>query len=59
VFVTVQHGGWCASAEDALNTYHKYGSSDACEGDGEGGPWANQVYQIGNIRALSLSFLEN
>ena len=42
----IQHGGWCASATDAEETYDKYGESNACQADGEGGPWANQVYKI-------------
>ncbi|XP_070540332.1 uncharacterized protein [Ptychodera flava] len=40
----VQHGGWCASSADAPTTYDKYGPSSSCENDGEGGPWANEVY---------------
>nr|XP_002732012.1 PREDICTED: uncharacterized protein LOC100374260 [Saccoglossus kowalevskii] len=40
----VQNGGWCASSATALATYNKYGTSDACGADGEGGPWANDVY---------------
>ncbi|KAI8490247.1 hypothetical protein Bbelb_319850 [Branchiostoma belcheri] len=42
----VQDGGWCAASADALQTYVKYGQSDACRPDGEGGPWANEVYRI-------------
>ena len=42
----LQHGGWCASAPDAESTYRKYGRSNACAGDGEGGPWGNQVYKL-------------
>ena len=40
----VQNGGWCASSATAPQTYNKYGKSTACKADGEGGPWANQVY---------------
>ena len=43
----VQNGGWCASSPRAEQTYDKYGRSTACRGDGEGGPWANRVYEIG------------
>ena len=50
----VQHGGWCASSATAQYTYDKYGVSTACESDGEGGPWANQVYTIGGL-CLQLS----
>ena len=47
----VQHGGWCASSADALHTFNKYGTSNACKDDGEGGPWANQVYLFnGNMK---------
>ncbi|KAI8513809.1 hypothetical protein Bbelb_081330 [Branchiostoma belcheri] len=42
----VQNGGWCAASADALQTYVKYGPSDACRPDGKGGPWANEVYRI-------------
>ena len=42
----VQHGGWCAASDTADQTFDKYGRSAACESDGEGGPWANQVYVI-------------
>ena len=42
----VQAGGWCAASATASQTYDKYGKSTACEDDGEGGPWANQVYTI-------------
>ena len=42
----VQNGGWCASAEDAEDTYKKYGRSGGCGTDGEGGGWANEVYKI-------------
>ena len=47
----VQHGGWCGSSGTAKSTYKKYGVSTDCGSDGEGGPWANQVYQIikGNV----------
>ena len=42
----VQDGGWCASSATADKTFDKYGASSACGFDGEGGPWANQVYSI-------------
>ncbi|XP_044165741.1 uncharacterized protein LOC114963329 isoform X1 [Acropora millepora] len=42
----LQHSGWCASSSTAEFTYDKYGKYDACASDGEGGPWANQVYFI-------------
>ena len=42
----VQHGGWCAASATAGNTFYKYGKATACGSDGEGGPWANQVYVI-------------
>ena len=40
----VQHGGWCAASATAPRTFDKYGKSTACKADGEGGPWANEVY---------------
>ena len=42
----VQAGGWCAASATAHQTYDKYGKSTACQADGEGGLWANQVYVI-------------
>ena len=42
----VQHSGWCAASATAAKTFDKYGRSTACSSDGEGGPWANQVYVI-------------
>ncbi|XP_078617279.1 uncharacterized protein LOC144885271 [Branchiostoma floridae x Branchiostoma japonicum] len=42
----VQHGGQCFGSADGINTYKKYGPSTACKEDGEGGPDANEVYQI-------------
>ena len=42
----VQNGGWCASSRLAEETFNKYGRSSACRSDGEGGPWANQVYEL-------------
>ena len=48
-----QDGGWCAASamSSAAQTFDKYGKSAACKDDGEGGPWANQVYVIkGNCR---------
>ena len=44
----VQHGGWCASSATAGDTYNKWGKSNKCKHDGEGGGWANQVYKISN-----------
>ena len=67
----VQNGGWCAASASAPQTYDKYGKSTACKFDGEGGPWANNVYFIKGksnksyslywclTRALSLAFLGN
>ena len=40
----VQDGGWCAASKTAPITFDKHGKSSACKSDGEGGPWANQVY---------------
>ena len=42
----VQNGGWCAASAIAPQTFNKYGKSTACQDDGEGGPWGNQVYVI-------------
>ena len=42
----VQNGGHCQTSATAPRTFNKYGKSTACKADGEGGPWANQVYVI-------------
>ena len=42
----VQDGGWCAASASAAKTYDKYGKSEACKGDGEGGKLANEVYSF-------------
>ena len=40
----LQHGGWCATSATAEKTFNKYGKSNNCQNDGEGGAWANNVY---------------
>ena len=40
----LQNGGHCQTSATATLTFDKYGKSTACQADGEGGPWANQVY---------------
>ena len=42
----LQDGGWCASSPIAGGTYDKYGESNNCPEDGEGGQSANHVYRI-------------
>ncbi|KAI8510687.1 hypothetical protein Bbelb_116030 [Branchiostoma belcheri] len=42
----IQNGGQCASSADARQTYNRYGPSTRCLPDGEGGPWANEVYLL-------------
>jgi len=42
----LQNGGWCAASANAQQTYQRYGRSEACLADGEGGPRANEVYKI-------------
>jgi len=42
----VQDGGQCRSSFDADLTYNKYGKSNRCLIDGEGGRFANHVYKI-------------
>ena len=51
----VQNGGWCAASATAPKTFDKYGKSTACGSDGEGGPWANDVYVIrGETASVSM-----
>ena len=40
----IQNGGWCAASSTMQQTFDKYGKSTNCMIDGEGGPWANNVY---------------
>ncbi|XP_035682689.1 uncharacterized protein LOC118420093 [Branchiostoma floridae] len=42
----LQNGGWCASTATAQDTYRMYGASSGCQADGEGGGYANEVYEI-------------
>ena len=42
----LQDGGWCAASATAENSFDKYGKSNDCKDDGEGGPWANNVYVL-------------
>ena len=42
----VQDGGWCASSVSAPQTFDKYGQSNDCGADGEGGHFANHVYTV-------------
>ncbi|XP_078371988.1 uncharacterized protein LOC144655582 isoform X3 [Oculina patagonica] len=48
----VQHGGWCATSATAEKTFDKYGKSNDCKDDGEGGPWANDVYVIQDYKSV-------
>ena len=41
----LQDGGQCVGGND-VESYKKYGRSDACKSGGKGGPYANQVYGI-------------
>ena len=53
VMFAIQDGGWCAASATAVKTFDKYGKSEACGSDGEGGPLANQVYVIkGKLKYL-------
>ena len=40
----IQNDGWCAASSTAQQTFDVYGKSTDCMADGEGGPWANNVY---------------
>ena len=48
----VQNGGWCASSASAKTAYMKYGTSSGCRNNGEGGAWANEVYEIQQGKTL-------
>ena len=49
----VQAGGWCASSASATKTFDRYGESSACNSDGKGAGWANQVYYIPGKRTVT------
>ena len=42
----VEYGTECFTAENAEETYQKFGESTGCSGDGTGGKWAMNVYRI-------------
>ena len=42
----LQASGACVSSASAPQTFDKYGESNDCGADGEGGPWANHVYTV-------------
>ena len=44
----VQDGGQCFISSESEDSYKTYGPSIECLSDGEGGPLANDVYQIKN-----------
>ena len=44
----IQDGGECRMGVLARRTYKKYGPSTECSDNGEGGLWANNVYEIEN-----------
>ena len=45
----------CAASATAPQTFDKYGKSTACRSDGEGGPWANDIYVIrGETASVSI-----
>ncbi|XP_068680124.1 uncharacterized protein [Montipora foliosa] len=46
VIFALQNGGQCFSGQNAERTFRKYGESTSCCGDGEGGPWSNEVYSF-------------
>ncbi|KAJ7314880.1 hypothetical protein OS493_039043 [Desmophyllum pertusum] len=46
IIFSLQNGGQCFSGKDADQTFMKYGVTDSCKADGEGGPWGNEVYQF-------------
>lgn len=50
----IQDGGWCAASATAEKTFDKYGKSNDCKEDGEGGGWVNNVYII---RGWSIVYL--
>jgi len=55
----LQNVGVCASSANASLTYGKYGPSKTCAGNGTGGPWANNVYQITSTPSTGRHFMHN
>ena len=53
IIFAIQDGGQCFSSATAPQTFDKYGESNDCQSDGEGGRMANHVYYIkGTIEKL-------
>ena len=52
----VQNGGECFTSGGAHETYNKYGVSSDCV-SGNGGYWANNVYERGNDFALTYCYV--
>ena len=53
IIFAIQDGGRCFSSATAPQTFYKYGESNDCQSDGEGGWMANHVYYIkGTIEKL-------
>ena len=48
----VQDGGQCFTSEGGDKSHEIYGPSSECRSDGEGGPMANEVYEIQTGRYL-------
>ena len=54
IFV-VQDDGECLMGPNARKSYRRYGPSIDCSSNGEGGPYANNVYEIQNGNYLLLA----
>ena len=48
----IQDGGECLTGTNARKSYRRYGPSIDCSSNGEGGPYANNVYEIQNGKYL-------
>ena len=44
----IQDDGECLTGPNARESYRRYGPSIDCSSNGEGGPFANNVYEIQN-----------
>ena len=51
-FFAVQFHGQCFTSATAGDTYKKYGISNDCPEDGNGGSWCQEVYKISKINIL-------
>ena len=51
---TIQNGGWCTGISNGTK-YEMFGAATTCR-NGRGGPWANDVYEVGGKTSLRIIY---